>query len=121
MATRPAPDYDQVALGYLVYEFSEKEVAVTDLKIRRSLSRRKLGRFDAERIGRLRQLKNAARTEIDKGAKSAFFRGPHGHYVEMADFDVDGLAADLAAKFPAIPAGRIGEFVPFAILTYYLR
>lgn len=121
MATRPPRNADQLALGYLVYEFSERDREMTERKIRRNLSRLKLGAFDAARIAALRAFKDATREEIDRGRDSTYYLQQQGRYAERADFNVPRLVADLQTRFPAIPPERVAEFVPFAIFTYYLR
>lgn len=114
--------YENEALGVLVYEFPFTDPAETDAVITRRLKRKKLGPFDPARIAGLRALKDDLQAEIHLAEGSRYFTGRHDAvYSDMKDFDLAALSGAMAAKYPAIPAAEIAGFVPFCVLTYYLR
>lgn len=121
---RPAT-YESEALGVLAYEFAFTARPESDAKIRRRLQRKRLGAFDPERIARLRQLKDELQAEIGKQADSSYFVGPptleqrQQTYVEVTDFDIPRLTADLIRHYPTVPPAEIATFVPFAVFVWH--
>ncbi|MFN8010308.1 MAG: hypothetical protein U0P81_02780 [Holophagaceae bacterium] len=121
MPHRPAT-YENEALGVLVYEFPFTDPAETDAVITRRLKRKKLGAFDPGRIAELRALKDDLQAEIGLAEDSTYFTGRHDAvYSDMRDFDLARLCGAMATKHPAVPPMEIDGFVPFCVLTYYLR
>jgi hypothetical protein len=121
MPHRPATCENE-ALGVLVYEFPFTDPSETDAVIARRLKRKKLGAFDPARIGELRALKDELQAEIGLAEGSTYYTGRHDAvYSDMRDFDLERLCGDLARAHPAIPPTEIDGFVPFCVLTYYLR
>ncbi len=113
--------YDQVLFGILAYEFDFSDPAETEIKIKRRLRSRKAGPYSQDRVGLLRRLKNSLQTEILRHEKSRYYLGPHGPYAAMEDFDVKKLAKDHHKKFSDVSLPDLELFIPFAVLTYYLR
>lgn len=115
------PSYDGEALAVLVYEFPFSDRSASDAKIRRRLQRKKLGRFDAERIQQLRGFKDELQAEIAKAQASAYYVGPvRPPYADLADFDLARLSDDLAARYPGIDPAERDAFVRMAVLVYHL-
>jgi len=121
MPKKPPPTYESEALGVLAYEFPFHDKAEAEAKIKARLQRKKLGPYDAERIGLLRQMKDELKDEIGKGPQSSYFTQYHDKYVDMRDFDVPRLTRETIARYPQIPETEIHSFVPFCILLYYLK
>jgi hypothetical protein len=125
VTARTRSTYESVALSVLVYEFPFTEKRETGAKISARLKRRRLGDYDEARIERLRRLKDDVQREIGKQSDSSYFVGPlegepRRRYVEMTDFDIARLTADLVKKYPEIPDEEIGWFVPFATFIYHM-
>jgi hypothetical protein len=70
-------------------------------------------------VAELRGLKNALQEEIQQGEKSRFFAGRHGHFVEVADFNVSLLAKEMTARFPGVPKKIVESFTPFCVFLYH--
>lgn len=113
--------YDNEVLGSVAYEFSASDQAESERKIKRRLRDKKLGPFDQERVERLRALKNDVQRELNLTSKSKFFLGQRGRYVELSDWDFEGMLSFLKERHPKIEASTIEHFLPFAILIYYLK
>lgn len=114
--------YENEALGVLLYEFPHTDPAETDAVIARRLKRKKLGPFDPARVADLRALKDELQAEIHLAEGSRYYTGRHDAvYSDMKDFDLGRLADVMAARHPGIPRSEIDGFVPFCVLTYYLR
>jgi len=121
MPQRPTT-FENEALGVLLYEFPHTDRAETDAVIARRLKRKKLGSFDPARIADLRALKDELQAEIGLDVRSQYYTGRHDPvYSDMKDFDLAALADAMASKHPSIPRSEIDGFVPFCVLTYYLR
>ena len=112
--------FNSVALRALIYEFSFSDPRRTNALIKRRLRRATLGPFDAERITRLRALKNLVQTEVDKRERSRFFIGTHSRYAEIADFDIGRLTALVRASGPSVTAREARWFAQFAVFVYHL-
>jgi len=65
--------YDDAVLTNLAREFSATEIKETEAKIKRKLRAKKLGKYDQQRVNRLRSLKDAVQTEVKKCDKSKYF------------------------------------------------
>jgi hypothetical protein len=126
MSDKLLATYESEAIGVLVYEFSFSDKAESDEKIKRRLRRKKLGNFDPDRINLLRLLKDELQKEIARFAKSSYYIGPADRkkrlrkYVEVSDFDIPRLTADMSARFSAIPKKEIKWFVPFSVFVYHV-
>jgi len=120
------PSYEGEALGILAHEFSFSNKEETDDKISKRLRRKKLGDFDPARIQLLRRLKDQVQLEIGRQELSGYYRGPadsearRQKYVEMDDFDIPRLTADMIAAYPGIPSKEIALFVPYAVFIYHM-
>src|SRR5512141_1596871 len=114
-------DYDNEVLGTVAYEFTASDRAESERKIKRRLRDKKLGPFDQERIERLRALKNDVQSEIGQTANSQFFLGQHGKYVDISDWNIEGMADCMGERHSEIRASTIKNFIPFAVLIYYLK
>ena len=112
--------YENEVLAVLAYEFPSSTKTEAEAKIKARLKRKKLGAFDAERVGLLRKLKDDLQVEIGKAQQSKYHTGMHGKYVDVSDFDVERLTADIIQRYPQIAPIEIESFVPFCILIYYL-
>jgi hypothetical protein len=126
MKNKTAPTYDGEALGVLAYEFPFSDKAEAEDKIRKRLKRKKLGDFDPDRILLLRRFKDQVQMEVGKQAGSSYYRGPADDkvrlqkYVELNDFDVPRLTADMIAAYPGIAGQEIEWFVRFAVSIYHM-
>jgi hypothetical protein len=117
--------YESVALSVLVYEFPFSERRETEKKIESRLKRKKLGALDGARVELLRRLKDDVQKEIGRQGDSAYYVGPASPrrqevFVEMSDFDLPRLTADMVERHPEIPAAEIRWFVPFATFIYHM-
>ena len=120
-APKPPPSYDVEAFNVLAYEFPFSDQAASDAKIKRRLQRKKLGRFDPERIALLRRLKDELQVEIGKNTASAYYLGPAGPpYADLRDFDLPRLGDDLAAKYPDVAPDELDAFVRLSVLVNHL-
>ena len=113
--------YDVLVLDALIYEFPSSTPAETDALIRGRLKRKKMGPFDPERVALLRQLKNELQRQINVYGKSTYYRKRDGRYADYKDYDIPRLTADTQRRYPAVPKKVIAWFVPFCVLTYYMR
>lgn len=113
-------------LGVLAYEFPFSNKAEAEDKIRKRLRRKQLGNFDPARIQLLRRFKDQVQLEIGKQERSGYYQGPadskvrRQKYVEMGDFDIPRLTADMIAAYPGIPSQEIESFVPLAVFIYHM-
>lgn len=110
---------DSVVLSVLIYEFSDR--ADSERKIRRRLRYHKLGPYDQQRVDLLRRLREETLDEIMRLSASRYYTGSHGEYAAVEDFDFERMAGDLARAYPDVPEPEIRAFVPYAIVTYYVR
>lgn len=108
-------------LGVLAFEFSVKDHAASERKLKRRLREKGLGAFDERRVSSIRELKDDIRRELGRGNRSRFYTGPNGKYSDMSDWDIDGLASHLKKNHPEVPGSAIDAFLPYAINIYYLR
>ncbi len=120
MAKQP-PTYEDEVLNVLAYEFSSSGQLQSERKIKRRLREKKLGAYDQTRIAALRAFKGEVQGELGKYDKSEYYTEPHGIYAEMQDWDVERLAQAMKARHPGLPETAIDDFLPFAILLYYLK
>lgn len=116
----PAESADEVALGVLIYEFTEQERLESEEKIRKRLQRKKMGAMDSARIAHLRELKCEIKRLIDEGSASPYFKKSPSVYVEYADFDIPRIIADLSARYPSVSPRLLQSFVPSCVLAFYL-
>jgi hypothetical protein len=114
-------NYDNEVLGSVAYEFSALDRAESERKIKRRLRDKKLGPFDLERVERLRALKVDVKREIDQTSRSQFFLRQNKKYVDYSDWDIEGMKNFMEERHSEIEASTIENFVPFAILIYYLK
>ena len=84
----------------LAWEFSFTDIKETEAKIKRKLRAKKIGKYDQQRVDRLRRLKDAVQTEISKCHKSKYYSKSAGEFADMKDFDTLRMTEDLAAEFP---------------------
>jgi len=115
------PEYDNAALQFLVYEFSDNEISDVNVKIKRKVKRDNLGVYDQEHIDYLRELKNIIKTEIEKHTKSKYYTQRHGEYSNINDFDTEKMTNDYYNKYKSISKNVISSFIELAIYVYYLR
>jgi hypothetical protein len=120
MKVKRAATYESEALDALAYEFPFSNKAEAETKIQGRLKRKKLGKYDPERINLLRRLKDELQQEISKGEKSAWFTCRHDKYVDMRDFNIDQLTKTMIERYPQVPKKEIEHFVPFCVFLYYL-
>ena len=121
MAERLSHAYAETALRFLKDEHRGSDPRETETSIRRALRRKKLGAYDQQAIDRLRSFTRELAHELHRREESAYYRGRHGAYADLRDFDVDRMVADWAARYPEIPEDLVAGFVPFAVYNYYLR
>ena len=113
--------YEDAVLTILAREFSLTEIKETEAKIKRKLRVKKLGKYDQQRVNRLRSLKDAVQTEISKRHKSKYYSKLAGEFSNMKDFDTPRMIEDLGAAFPEVPKQSIRPFVEYFIYLHYLR
>ena len=119
-STKPTA-YEDAVLTILAREFSHTEIKETEAKIKRKLRDKKIGKYDQQRVNRLRLLKAAVQTEIRKGHQSEYFSKFAGEFANMKDFDTPRMTEDFAAAFPEVPKQSIREFVEYFIYLHYIR
>lgn len=119
-STKAPPTYENEVFAVLAYEFPSSDQAVSDRRIKGRLSRKKLGRFDPERVARMRRLKDELQAEIGKSRHSRYYTHTGGDYAEMSDFDLAALSRDSIARYPEIPAAEIESFVAFSVFINHL-
>ena len=119
--TKGSRSYDDEVLSVLAFEFSVKDRAESERKLKRRLREKGLGSFDERRISRIRELKDDIRVELGKCNRSEFYTGSSGRYSEISDWDVDGLLGHLKKNHPDVSESAIDSFLPYAIYIYYLR
>jgi len=122
MKAKRIATYEGEALDALAYEFPFSDKAEAEKKIQGRLKRKKLGKYDPERINLLRRLKDELQEEISRGEKSAWFTCRRDiKYVDMRDFNIDQLTKAMIERYPEVPKREIKNFVPFCVFLYYLR
>ena len=119
--TRKLTAYEDAVLTILAREFSCTDSKVTEAKIKRKLSAKKLGKYDQQRVNRLRRLKEAVQTEVRKCDKSKYYSKLAGEFAAMTDFETLLMTEDFAAAFPEVPKLSIHEFVEYFIYLHYIR
>ena len=113
--------YEDEVLSVLAFEFSVKDHAESERKLKRRLREKGLGSFDGKRISGIRKLKDDIQAELEKAKTSKFFAGSTGKYSNRNDWDVDGLLSHLKKNHPDVSEAAIDSFLPYAIYIYYLR
>ncbi|MCA1603678.1 MAG: hypothetical protein LC776_19245 [Acidobacteria bacterium] len=113
--------YEDAVLTILAWEFSFTDIQETEAKIKRKLRAKKIGKYDQQRVNRLRRLKEAVQTEITKCHKSKYYLKSAGEFADMKDFDTLRMTEDFAAAFPEVPKQSIHEFVEYFIYLHYIR
>ena len=119
--TRKLTAYDDAVLTNLAREFSCTDIEETEAKIKRKLRAKKLGKYDQQRVNRLRRLKDAVQTEVLKCDKSKYYSKLVGEFAAMKDFDTLRMTDDFATAFPEVPKQSIHEFVEYFIYLHYIR
>ena len=119
--TRKLTAYDDAVLTNLAREFSCTDIEETEAKIKRKLRAKKLGKYDQQRVNRLRRLKDAVQTEVLKCDKSKYYSKLAGEFAAMKDFDTLRMTDDFATAFPEVPKQSIHEFVEYFIYLHYIR
>src|SRR4029453_10302832 len=119
--TRKLTAYDDAVLTNLAWEFSFTDIKETEAKIKRKLRAKKLGKYDQQRVDRLRRLKDAVETEVKKCDKSKYYSKLAGEFADMKDFDTLRMAEDFVTVFPEVPKQSIHEFVEYFIYLHYIR
>ena len=119
--TRKLTAYDDAVLTNLAWEFSFTDIKETEAKIKRKLRAKKLGKYDQQRVDRLRRLKDAVETEVKKCHKSKYYSKLAGEFADMKDFDTLRMTEDFATAFPEVPKQSIHEFVEYFIYLHYIR
>jgi hypothetical protein len=114
-------NYEDEVLSVLAFEFSVKDHADSERKLKRRLREKRLGPYDEKRISSIRGFKDDLQVELAKYNKSKFYTGPSGKYSDMSDWDVNGLLSHLKKKHSEVPESAIESFLPYAIYIYYLR
>src|SRR6187397_1974450 len=99
--------YEDAVLTILAREFSSTETKETEAKIKRKLREKKLGKYDPQRVHRLRHLKDVVQTEVEKCVKSKYYSNFAGEFSDMKDFDTLRMTEDFAAAFPEVPKQSI--------------
>lgn len=114
--------YEYAAFSVLVYEFPGDDPKEADRKIRRKLTRKRLGKFDPERISVLRALKNELQEELGATSQpSRYFRGPTGEFASPTDFDYAGLLDELARRYGGVPRTELARIINIALFVNYMR
>lgn len=113
--------YDSITLNSLAYEFLPAQQSDTDSIIRQLLEQNSLGEFDAQRIARLRELKDSVQKEVSRWHHSKYFTSPESKKADQGDFDYERMTDDYCALYPAISREDMLGFVGFAIYLYYIR
>jgi hypothetical protein len=118
---KQATVYEDAVLAILAWEVSFTDRRVTETKIRRKLSAKKIGKYDQLRVDLLRSLKDQVQNEVGKAHKSKYYSKSTEEFADMKDFDTRQLTKDISASFPEVPKQSIQEFIKYAIYLYYLR
>ena len=113
--------YEDAVLTILAREFSITDTKETEAKIKRKLRAKKIGKYDQQRVSRLRHLKDAVQTEVSKCRKSKYYSESAGEFADMKDFDTLRMTEDFAAVFPEVAKQSIHEFVEYFIYLHYIR
>ena len=120
-AAKNLTNYEDAVLAVLAFEFPSTDKEITEAKIRRKLRLKKIGKYDQERVDRLRSLKDDLQIEIGKRNKSRYYLGSDGQFADLKDFDISRMTTDFVTAFPEVPKQSITEFVGYAIYLYYIR
>jgi len=83
--TRKLTAYDDAVLTNLAREFSCTDIEETEAKIKRKLRAKKLGKYDQQRVNRLRRLKDAVQTEVLKCDESKYYSKLAGEFADLHD------------------------------------
>ena len=118
--TKPT-SYEDVVLGILAWEFSSTDIKETEAKVKRKLRSKNIGKYDQERVDRLRQLKDMVQIEVSKIPSSKYYSSSPGEFASMTDFDTLRMIEDFGAAFPEVPKQSIREFVEYFIYLHYIR
>ena len=121
MAETTKLTYEDAVLTIMAREFSATDVKESEAKIKRKLRVKNLGKYDQQRVDRLRRLKDAVQTEISKCHKSKYYSKLPGEFADMKDFDTLRITEDFAAAFPEVPKQSIRSFLEYFIYLHYLR
>jgi outer membrane receptor for ferric coprogen and ferric-rhodotorulic acid len=81
-----ATDYEDAVLAILAWEFSATDHRVTETKIRRKLSAKKIGKYDQVRVELLRRLKDLIQSEVGNAHKSKYYSKSGEEFADMKDF-----------------------------------
>lgn len=118
--TKPT-SYEDAVLGILAWEFSSTDIKETEAKIKRKLRTKNIGKYEQQRVDRLRHLKDVVQTEISKSQNSKYYSNSAGEFASMKDFDTKRMTDDLAAVFHEVPKQSIHDFVEYFIYLHYIR
>lgn len=117
-----ANDYEEAVLSVLLWEFSFDDKRETETKIKRKLRRKKLGKYDQERVVLLRRFKDAVQAEAHKRRNSKYHTGrSHGEFADIKDFDLVTMKREMASAFPGIHRQSVEQFIEYGIYLYYIR
>lgn len=119
--TTKQTSYEDVVLGILAWEFSATDIKETEAKIKRKLKLKNIGKYDQQRVDRLRQLKDVVQIEVSKIRSSKYYSSSAGEFASMEDFDTLRMTEDFAAAFPEVPKQSIRQFVEYFIYLHYIR
>ena len=119
--TTKQTSYEDAVLAILAWEFSFTDIKESEAKIKRKLRAKNIGKYDHDRVDRLRQLKDVVQAEISKIRKSKYYSRSAGEFANMKDFDTLRMTEDFAAAFPEVPKQSIHEFVEYFIYLHYIR
>ena len=70
--------------------------------------------------------KTSSKKKLADSTKSSYYSGPADRkqglrkYVEVSDFDVPRLTADMGVRYPAVPKKEIEWIVPFSVFVYHV-
>jgi len=121
MAKKNIQTYDYICFTDLVYEFDFSDQKKIESKIKRRLKYYNLGKYNQERVDYLRQLKDDLYNEISQTKSSRYFHKSSSVYAELADFDIERMAADYLVKYRLIAKIELHGMINFAIYLYHLR
>jgi hypothetical protein len=113
--------FESEALSILAFEFDVSDHAESERKLKRRLRDKKLGPFDATRLGHLRALKDDIRAELGKWQRSKFYKPSGRGSADPADWKFEALVRHFARRHPHVAAKAISGFLPYATYLYYLR
>jgi len=119
--TKKLTAYEDAVLTILAREFSVTDTKETEAKVKSKLRAKMLGKYDQQRVNRLRCLKDAVQAEVKKCDKSKYYSKLAGEFAAMKDFETLRMTEDFAAAFPEVPKQSIHEFVEYFIYLHYIR